>query len=128
MRGALRRGIPARQADRVAYPDEAARFLSKEEIMMTVKQLRDTAVEALNEQVEVDFKEELMSLFSAAKQGKFCYVFHNKDFSRAPYQFYKYLARGGFVFHIRKYPSCGYILACSLEEIERAYEVKVSWE
>lgn len=27
VRGALRRGIPARQADRVAYPDEAARSL-----------------------------------------------------------------------------------------------------
>ena len=95
---------------------------------MTAEQLKDTAIDVLNGQVEVDFKEELMYLFSAAKQGKFCYIFHNKDFSRAPYQFYDYLARGGFIFHVRKYPSYGYTYPSSLEEIEDADEVKVSWK
>ena len=95
---------------------------------MTAEQLRDTAVEVLNGQVEVDFKEELMCLFSAAKQGKFCYVFYNKDFSHAPYQFYDYLARSGFIFHVRKYPSYGYTPSCSLAEIECADEVKVIWK
>jgi len=96
---------------------------------MTAEQLRDTTIEALNTQVKIDFKEELMCLFSAAKQGKFCYIFHNTDFSRASYQFYDYLMRGGFTFQIRKYrPSNGYTYPSSLAEIEDAYEVKVSWK
>lgn len=96
--------------------------------MMTAEQLRDTTIEVLNAQVEIDFKEELMCLFSAAKQGKFYYIFHNADFSHTPHQFYNYLARGGFTFYIREYPSCGYIPSCSLAEIERADEVKIIWD
>ena len=95
---------------------------------MTAAQLKDTTIEVLNGQVEVNFQKELMSLFSAAKQGKFCYVFHNKDFSCAPYQFYDYLVRGGFICLIRKYPSYDYTYTSSVEEIEDADEVKVSWK
>lgn len=95
---------------------------------MTAEELRNTTIEVLNRQVEIDFKEELIELFSAASQGKFCYIFHNADFSRASYQFYDYLMRGGFIFQIRKYPSYGYTLSCSLAEIEDADEVKVSWK
>ncbi len=95
---------------------------------MTAELLRDITIETLNAQVEIDFKEELMCLLSAAKQGKFYYIFHNTDFPRACYQFYDYLMRGGFIFQIRKYPSYGYTLSCSLAEIEDADEVKVSWK
>ena len=95
---------------------------------MTAEELRNTTIEVLDRQVEIDFKEELMELFSAASQGKFCYIFHNADFSCASYQFYDYLTRNGFTFQIRKYPEYGYTLSCSLAEIEDADEVKVSWK
>lgn len=94
---------------------------------MTAQQLRDTTIEVLNEQVETDFKEELMCLFSAAKLGKFNYVFDNGDFTRSTDEFYSYLARGGFSFHIRKFPNYGYTASYSLLEITDADKVKVSW-
>lgn len=93
---------------------------------MTAEQLRDIALEVLNGRIEIDFKEELTCLFSAAKQGKLYYIFHNADFSCEPDQFYEYLMRSGFTLRVRK--PYGYDFACSLTEIINADDVKVSWK